>query len=253
MNKSIWIGFDPRESQAYAVARQSANRLSITPIPIYGLDLRDLVREGYYTRPVEVRDGKLWDPVSEFWMSTEFANSRFLVPQLARARFAVNGRTDRKAGWALFTDCDVLYRVDPMRLFDLVDSKYAVMCVQHDFRPLAERKMDGQVQSIYGRKNWSSVMLINCDHPSHEALWTKDLTNTLPGRDLHRFCWLKDEEIGSLPIEYNYLVGHYTKDDCDAPAIVHFTDGIPTMPGYEATEYADEWRDELHAWVRNGH
>jgi hypothetical protein len=32
-------------------------------------------------------------------------------------------------------------------------------------------------------------MVFNCDHPANRAL-TLDLINTVPGRDLHRFCWL---------------------------------------------------------------
>jgi len=33
------------------------------------------------------------------------------------------------------------------------------------------------------------------------------------------------------------------------PAIVHFTDGVPDMPGYETAAYADEWREELEEWA----
>jgi hypothetical protein len=28
--------------------------------------------------------------------------------------------------------------------------------------------MDGQAQTRYARKNWSSVMVFNCDHPANE-------------------------------------------------------------------------------------
>jgi len=100
--------------------------------------------------------------------------------------------------------------------------------------------MDGMVQTSYSRKNWSSVMLFNCSHPSNKNL-TVDLVNTVPGRDLHRFCWLKDNEIGELPLEWNYLVG-YSKLNGSKPALVHFTHGLPDLAGYEDQEYADEWR-----------
>jgi hypothetical protein len=98
--------------------------------------------------------------------------------------------------------------------------------------------MDGQIQTAYARKNWSSVCVFNCDHPANRAL-TVDLVNTLPGRDLHRFCWLADNEIGALDPKWNWLAGH--SDAAIDPAIVHFTDGVPSMPGYEDAPFADEW------------
>jgi hypothetical protein len=49
-------------------------------------------------------------------------------------------------------------------------------------------------------------MLFNCDHPSNKKL-TVEMINTLPGRDLHRFCWLEDDEIGELDPGWNWLVG----------------------------------------------
>ena len=106
--------------------------------------------------------------------------------------------------------------------------------------------MDGQAQVQYARKNWSSFMLFNCDHPSNKLL-TKDMLNIVPGRDLHRLCWLNDDEIGELPPVWNYLVG-YTKTE-NEPKVVHFTSGTPWMPGYENCEYADEANEELRLWA----
>jgi hypothetical protein len=107
-------------------------------------------------------------------------------------------------------------------------------------------KMDGPQQVPYPRKNWSSVMMFNCDHPANKRL-TADMINTLPGRHLHAFCWLNDCEIGFLNPTYNYLVGHTT--GVDDPIIVHYTDGIPSMRGYENCEFADEWRECLNRFV----
>ena len=112
------------------------------------------------------------------------------------------------------------------------------MCVKHDHRPSFNVKMDGQEQTSYPRKNWSSVMAFNVDHPANDAL-TADLVNALPGRDLHRFCWLADDEIGALPPEWNHLVGH--SDDVRDPKIVHFTDGGPWFEAFRNVPYADEW------------
>ncbi len=98
--------------------------------------------------------------------------------------------------------------------------------------------MDGQEQTRYQRKNWSSVMLFHCGHPANRTL-SMHLVNTVPGRDLHRFCWLEDELIGSLPARWNLLVGHSAYDE--QAALVHFTEGVPDMPGYEHQPYSDEW------------
>ena len=50
------------------------------------------------------------------------------------------------------------------------------MCAQHDYQPKESTKMDGQRQTVYPRKNWSSMMLVNCSHPANKEL-TKELVN----------------------------------------------------------------------------
>lgn len=236
IEKSVWIGFDPREAGAFAVARASAAANAGDDIEINGLVLEELRALGIYSRPTSRRDGRIWDDISEAPCATEFSISRFLVPQMAAD------------GLALFMDADVLVRSDLGELFDLAaeDSSKAVWVVKHDFAPPEGVKMDGQIQTVYARKNWSSVMLFNLDHPANKRL-TVDMVNTLPGRDLHRFCWLKDEEIGELDPAWNWLVGH--SDISIDPKIVHFTDGVPFMPGYETCDYADEFRLVLSAWA----
>jgi hypothetical protein len=234
VKQSIYIGFDPRETDAFAVARHSIHRHTVLPYPVRGVVLTDLRTGQLYNRPTSIRNGRLWDDISDAPMATEFACSRFLVPTLA------------KSGWAVFMDCDMLVRRDMKYLFDLARDEYAVMVVKHHHEPPEGTKMDGQMQTRYARKNWSSVMLFNCDHPSNQKL-TVELINTVPGRDLHRFCWLDDHEIGELPPEWNYLVGH--TNEVPNPSIVHFTDGTPAMTGYEDCEFADEWRSELNAWA----
>lgn len=257
---SIWIGFDPRESQAFSVCRSSIGHYQAAPqYPVRGIVLSNLQYRGLYTRPVERRvmqvlchcgcgkvineTTQLWDPISEAPMSTEFAISRFFTPLLVR-----EGKCAHEfKQWALFMDCDIMARSSISPLFDLAKDKYAVMVVKHDHNPDYSLKMDGQLQVKYHRKNWSSVMLFNCNHPAHEAL-TLEMLNTLPGRDLHRFCWLDDDLIGELPPVWNYLVGH-TKIE-EKPRLVHFTDGIPSMPGYENCEYSEEYRCALERWAR---
>ncbi|RWD00183.1 MAG: glycosyltransferase [Mesorhizobium sp.] len=236
---AFYIGFDRREAAAFAVAKYSLNKHLITPVPVRGLVLSELRAKGLYTRPTEYRDGRIIDVLSkradyDGAISTEFANSRFLVKELA------------KTGWAIFMDCDMLVRSNVERLFKVLDPSKAVMVVKHDFQPSEGVKMDGQIQTRYARKNWSSFCAVNCDHPANAAL-TVELVNSVPGRDLHAFCWLKDEDIGELDASWNWLVGH-SSDEID-PDIVHFTDGIPTMEGYEECAFADEWRAALESWA----
>jgi hypothetical protein len=255
MKQSIFIGFDKRHAVAHAVCRHSVMRRLTRPLPVCGIVLDELRAMGLYTRPTEVRptdDGhhtQLWDVISEAPMSTEFAISRFLTPHLARV------------GLAAFMDCDILARVNLVKLFEQFDPRYAVMCVKHQHAPVESVKMDGQLQPAendprfpgrYSRKNWSSVMIFNCDHPANEAL-TVQMINSVPGRDLHAFCWLKDEHIGELAPRWNYLVGHsklYEAQNGDNPSIVHWTDGYPLLKGYENAEYAGEFFAELTSWAK---
>lgn len=231
---SIWIGFDPREAAAFAVTKHSVVRHLITPVPVRGIVLSQLRDAGLYYRPTSQREGRIWDDISGAPCATEFSISRFLVKELAGT------------GWAIFMDSDMMVRSNLERLFKDLDPKKAVMCVKHDHQPAEGIKMDGQVQTRYSRKNWTSFMAINCQHPANKAL-TVELINTVPGRDLHAFCWLADDDIGELDVSWNWLVGH--SDPEVIPDNVHFTEGIPCMPGYENCAYADEWRAELEDWA----
>ena len=216
----VFVGYDPREDIAYQVCKHSIVRRQpdAEVRPLIQSDLRD---SGWYTRPKD----KL--------ASTEFTFTRFLVPELMNFQ-----------GWAVFMDCDMILTTDIKQLFDQADDQYAVMCVQHDYTPKEGVKMDGQRQTIYPRKNWSSMMLINCSHPSNSVL-TQDLVNNpeLNGAYFHRFSWLKDEEIGVLNHTWNYLVGVY--DDIETPNLIHYTEGGPWFENYRDCEFHQLWKAEL--------
>ena len=69
---------------------------------------------------------------------------------------------------------------------------------------------------------------------------TAPYVNTATGLELHQFKWLDDEnEIGALPLEWNWLVGEYPFQD--AAKLVHFTRGGPYFDGYKNCDYANEW------------
>lgn len=226
----IYIGFDAAQMRACRIAEDSLKAKASAWPDVHRLDLAALVRGGLYTRPTvypTVDTPSYWDEISQAPMSTGHAISRFLVPMLCQYR-----------GFALFVDGDVLFRRDVADLFALADESKAVQVVQHDYAPPETAKMEGQTQTRYHRKNWSSLMLFACGHPANRAL-SLELVNTVPGRDLHRFCWLDDSQIGALPPEWNWLVGH--SDPSTDPALVHFTEGLPDMAGYEHCAFSDEW------------
>lgn len=226
---SIWIGYDAREAEAFAVCRASISHRLTMPIQINGLILRKLREKGLYDRPTEDRNGQLWDTISDAPMATEFAISRFLVPHLARN------------GWALFMDCDMMAMSNLARVFKGLDSSKAVYCVQHKHVPSSNVKMDNKLQTFYARKNWSSFCIFNCDHPANKRL-TLEMINTLPGRDLHRFCWLDDDEIGALDPSWNFLVGH--SDPSIQPNVIHWTNGGPWFQEYKNAPFSNEYFNE---------
>jgi len=213
----VFIGWDSREDIAYQVCRKSLLKHSSIPLDIQPIKQSELRERGLYTRE--------FDPLS----STEFSFTRFLTPYLAGYN-----------GWAVFVDCDFLFRGDIAGLMDYADGAKACFVVQHDYRPFEKVKMDNKAQHQYPRKNWSSFMFMNCSHPEVKAL-TPDVVNKESGMFLHRFEWLKDESIGSLPIAWNYLEGWHTKDHCPNPIAVHFTRGGPWFRDYMEVEYAREW------------
>ena len=211
----VFIGWDSREPIAFDVAKHSLLKQASIPVEVIPIKLQDLVDRGLYTREV--------DPLA----STEFTYSRFFTPYLAGYK-----------GWALFCDCDFLFFDDAADLLSYRDTSKAVLCAQHDYRP-----MDGKVQTAYPRKNWSSFMLFNCEHPSTRKL-TPDVVNRESGAYLHRMQWAADDEIGSLPIEWNWLEGWNDKPETGYPKAVHFTSGGPWFKDWQDVDYGDEWRRE---------
>lgn len=229
----IYIGWDQREDEAYQVCKTSIVRRTSAPVHITPLKVNDLVYRGVYKRSwtrnqkgqrIDSRDGKPF--------STDFSFSRFLVPALQGYR-----------GWAVFVDCDFLFRADIAELFAYAEQGRDKACfvVQHRHDPKELYKMDGQEQTRYRRKNWSSLILWNCAHPAHRAL-TVEAVNEKPGSWLHGFEWLKDEEIGSLPVEWNWLEGWSPPDI--KPKAVHYTRGGPWFDDYQNVEYAKDWTRE---------
>ncbi|MGE5616920.1 MAG: glycosyltransferase [Bacillota bacterium] len=217
----VFVGYDEREAVAFSVLSHSIHARSSEPVAIAPVRLSEL--QGVYRRER--------NPLQ----STDFSFSRFLTPWLCDYR-----------GWAIFMDCDMLALDDFAKLWALRDDRYAVQVVQHVHVPKEETKFLGAVQTKYQKKNWSSVMLMNC---AKCAALTPEYVNTATGLELHQFKWLENDAlIGALPRQWNHLVGY------DAPrpdaSIVHYTIGGPYFDEYRDCEYAEAWRDELRQMLK---
>jgi len=217
MIHSVYVGYDRREPRSYIATCRSLIDNATVPVLIQKLDSERLADNGLLRRPQDTR-GQRYDILSNANASTEFAISRFLVPIL------------QQQGWALFVDSDVIFLEDIAKLFELRDESKAVMCVKHKQEAGPSVKMDGQLQQFYARKNWSSVMLFNCDHPANKRLSLVDVQERR-GLYLHSFGWLHDSEIGELPRSWNFLVG-VTPVVTTSPFevnLLHYTLGTPEL------------------------
>lgn len=221
----VLIGFDEVEHEAAMVAAKSLREVTNGELEAEFLCLPKLVDQGLLWRYHDAR-GQRYDFVSQAPQSTDFAISRFLTPILVQQ------------GYALFTDCDVVFLRDPRDMLSEVHAHHAVSVVKHSHAGAEGTKMVDQVQTRYARKNWSSVMLFNCDHPANRRLSLRDV-NERPGRDLHAFYYLHDDEIGTLDPRWNVLVG---VDEVPANAsILHYTLGGAWIPGWVSTPLDDSW------------
>ena len=218
----IYIGYDKREQAAYNVAKYSIEKHTDYPVRIIPLIKQDLIERKIYRRGV--------DPMA----STDFTFLQFYIPLLQHYE-----------GTALFIDCDFVITRDINELFCLAEKNVAASVVQHNYVPRNSLKMDGKVQAPLPRKNWASCLLWNCGHPSNRRL-DSDFLNTSDAGVLYRFEWLKDEEIGSLPVDWNFLVGEYELADYgfseqNLPGILHYTLGGPWFEHLKDCPLASVW------------
>ena len=208
---NLFVGFDPREAVAYHVFCNSIIHNTSVPVQITPLVLSQLKEFN------ETHDDR----------SNDFVYSRFLTPYLSDFK-----------GWAIFADGDMICQGDLKELIDMADPSKAVMVVKHDYQTKATQKYLGNINEDYPRKNWSSVILWNCDHPKHKIL-TPDFVSKQTGKFLHRFSWLDDQDIGELPLEWNWLASEYRVNR--EAKLIHFTLGTPCFKDYKNSDMADIW------------
>lgn len=207
-----------------------------------GWDARESIGFGTFCQSVMSRSTSMVSitPLhsEQFDGSNAFTYARYLVPSLCN-----------HTGWAIFADgCDMVCLDDITKLWLLRDPQYAVQVVRHDYKTNAPIKYKGTSMESknvdYPRKNWSSLMLVNCAHPSMRTIgMTANVT-------MHQFHWLQDHEIGSLPMEWNWLCDEYGPSQ--NAKILHWTQGIPGFAWYKQASMADRWWAE-HEASQGGH
>ena len=208
---TLVVGFDQREAISYHTFCQSV--LEKASIPVRFIPLAENTLGFYKERHANI--------------SNRFVFSRFLTPYLADYQ-----------GMAVFADGDMVCQTDIAELSALFDPDKAVQLVQHNYQTKAARKYLNNTNVNYPRKNWSSLVVFNCAHPSNRIL-TPAYIEEKDGAHLHRFGWLRDEEIGALPLEWNWLATEY--EDNPKAKIIHYTLGTPCFQEYQDAAMADDW------------
>jgi hypothetical protein len=217
----LYTGFDPREEAGSHAFHSSVIERASEPVSFCPLHLPHLAR--FYD--AGQRDG-----------SNSFIYTRFLIPFL-----------QGYSGWALFADgADMLCRADIAELWALRDQFKAVQVVQHEYQTRHPRKYVGTRMETgnadYPRKNWSSVMLINCAHYDWRRITPESLVG-MSGADLHRFTFIAPKALGALPVEWNWLADEYGHNP--GAKLVHWTAGTPAFKHYADAPHADEFRAQL--------
>lgn len=210
----IFIGYDPREAVAFHVCSNSIIRHASQPVQIIPVAL-NLFKDYTETHG----DG-----------SNHFIYTRFLVPYLMNW-----------TGHAIFIDGDMIVRGDISELWEMRDPTLDVQVVKHDYKTKMPVKYMGAKNEDYPRKNWSSVIIWNCNSFPNRKL-TPDYVMKSTGKHLHRFEWLDDSRIGELPIEWNWLPDEFGPNE--NAKLLHYTLGTPCFHEFAGTPMGDEWHRE---------
>ena len=217
----VYAGYDPREEAGYHAFASSLLEHATCPFTLTPLHLR-LFRSFYEAGQ---RDG-----------SNAFIYTRFLIPFL-------QGYT----GSAIFMDgSDMLLKADIAELWALRDPYKAVQVVKHDYKTKWPRKYLGTQMEApnedYERKQWSSVMIVNCMHMVWRQI-TPESVQKMTGSQLHQFSWMDDELIGELPKAWNWLAD---EDGANRDAkLLHFTAGVPLMHCHSNVAHAADYHRQV--------
>lgn len=206
---NLFCGYDAREAIGFHVFTHSVIQRASCPVRIV--------------------------PLARFGLpagSNNFTLSRFLVPHLCGFQ-----------GRAIFADAsDMLMLGDIAELDEMFDPKFAVQVVKRsDYTSRHDRKYIGTAmeceQSNYSRKNWASLMLINCEHWAWKGMAPSAIARSAPLSLLQlEFC---ANAVGELPPSWNALVDE--GDPVEGAKLLHWTAGIPGFPHYSDAPGADLW------------
>jgi len=210
----VFVGYDPREAVAYHVCANSIIRNASAPVAIVPIAL-NLFPEYQETHT----DG-----------SNQFIYSRFLVPYLMEY-----------LGRAIFIDGDMIVRGDIVELYKSLQPGKDVAVVKHDYKTRMTEKYLGSKNENYPRKNWSSVIVWDCQTWPNRKL-TPEFVMSQPGSFLHRFSWIDDDRIQELSPEWNWLPDEYGANP--NAKLLHYTLGTPCFHEFAHTPQAEEWHRE---------
>lgn len=243
----IFIGYDEREHTPFQAAKHSLQKHATVPIHVHKLHHKELRSSGLFTREwITDKDGQYIDSIDGKPFSTQFSHSRFLVPELWK-----NVPSFNKSSLTMFVDCDFVWLDDIGKMFKEIENRKLrqnspVYCVQHDYKPVSQFKMDNVEQSAYNKKLWSAMLVFNMEHKDCSNL-TPEYVNKATGRELHTFEWVQDKHnIGTISERWHFLPNHSEKNlshEQDGPAAIHYTEGGPWFKNHRNCKYANVWWD----------
>ena len=213
---NLFCGYDPKEAIGFHVFCASVIERSSIPVSFI--------------------------PLSSFGLHTwtnNFTVSRFLIPQLMNWR-----------GRAIFMDAsDMLMIGDIAEYANELDwLAEPVACVKHEYKTQHPTKYIGtklQTSNLdYERKNWASMMLINCEHSAWEPVTQEFIRRSKP-LDLLQFKFLEDWEIAELPQSWNVLADE--GQSIEGAKLLHWTAGIPYFDHYINAAGSDLWYKQQQA------
>ena len=183
---NFWIGHTPNYNMASEVCKYSLEQfgINVNKLPIF--------YEGNTSNP--------------------FSRTRFLTP--------VIDKVYSDSEWTFFSDDDFLFLKNPMDLLSELDSSKTVYVCKHpEYISKVDIKMDNQKQTTYPKKNWGSFIIFN----KNKVDLTFEKVFSMSLKDLHQFKWCDENDIGELPLKWNWLVGEY--EDIDDANALHYTLG----------------------------
>lgn len=211
---TIFCGYDAREAVGFHTFCQSVIERSTIPVQLVPLGGSGMMQG-----------------------SNEFTYSRFLVPYLMNYK-----------GRAVFADAsDMLCLGDVKELLTMLNMlDTAVGVVKHEYETVNPIKYIGTELECknydYPRKNWASLMLIDCEHPSWRII-EPDTLSGFSNLELLKLRFIPNDQITEIDDAWNRLVDE--GQSLDGAKLIHWTAGIPAFEHYKNAVGADLWRQ---AW-----